>query len=282
MRKILIKCAFVFGIIILVPYLLTLLMSGRNRDNFDEKEEYLIGAIAASVPGDYEEEMMKAQAVLLRNYMELNGRDKLPYIDEGERRKKWNSNYKKYEAKIKNAVMKTRKIFITYNDEIIQPYFHEVSTGVTRNGKEFFGMEIPYLISVNSVDDVTSIDFLKITEYEIKDFLEIIFNNDIPNNINEENFFEQIQIEERDSLGYVISMLIGDRKLEGYQVAELLKLNSENFYIENYSGKIRIICKGKGNGLGLSLFGGNVMAQKGADYKEILQYYFVGTNIEMK
>jgi stage II sporulation protein D len=45
-------------------------------------------------------------------------------------------------------------------------------------------------------------------------------------------------------------------------------------------GKIRIVTKGHGHGFGLSQYTAQKMAEKGEDYRNILQYFFPGTELE--
>ena len=60
----------------------------------------------------------------------------------------------------------------------------------------------------------------------------------------------------------------------------LLRLASNNFYFEQYKGNLRIICLGKGNGLGLSQYGADQMAKQGKTYQKILKYYYPKTMIQ--
>ena len=59
-----------------------------------------------------------------------------------------------------------------------------------------------------------------------------------------------------------------------------LQLASNNFYFEQYKGNLRIICLGKGNGLGLSQYGADQMAKQGKTYQKILKYYYPKTMIQ--
>ncbi len=66
----------------------------------------------------------------------------------------------------------------------------------------------------------------------------------------------------------------------GEDFARWLQLASNNFYFEQYKGNLRIICLGKGNGLGLSQYGADQMAKQGKTYKKILKYYYPKTMIQ--
>ena len=49
------------------------------------------------------------------------------------------------------------------------------------------------------------------------------------------------------------------------------------FILNNIKGNLRIICLGKGNGLGLSQYGADQMAKQGKTYQKILKYYYPKT-----
>ena len=59
------------------------------------------------------------------------------------------------------------------------------------------------------------------------------------------------------------------------------ELKSANFNVtELEPGKIGIVTKGHGHGFGLSQYTAQKMAEKGEDYRKILQYFFPGTELE--
>lgn len=74
---------------------------------------------------------------------------------------------------------------------------------------------------------------------------------------------------------------VGEEELTGEEWRELFSLSSDNFYIEEYEGKIRMISLGKGHGMGLSQYGANVMAKQGKNYQEILKHYYRDVELEI-
>lgn len=93
------------------------------------------------------------------------------------------------------------------------------------------------------------------------------------------NPLENISIGSRDEAGYVTEMKVGEKVISGEEFRNVMELNSSCFYMKEVEGKIRIVTKGLGHGLGMSQYGANEMALEGADYTEILSYYF--KNIEI-
>ena len=71
-------------------------------------------------------------------------------------------------------------------------------------------------------------------------------------------------------------MTVGNKTISGEEFRKLLELPSSNFAMQAADGKIRFYVKDRGHGLGLSQYGGNVLAKEGKSYQEILRYYFPG------
>lgn len=312
MKKITIKIGILILIILFLPYMITIFLSdtkkiekvsteGEPTIAVEENEEtktisldtYIMGAVAANISVDYELETLKAQAVIIRTYtlkaidnLKTKGNQNpttsdigLSYAQIKDKKETWGDDYDTNYEKIENAVYLTKNEVITYEDELIEPLFHEVSVGKTRSSLEAWGEERPYLISVDSSDDVTSTDYMKITEDSVENVLETITKTYEDISITKEEFFDKIVVSSRDDLGFVTSINIGAVTLTGEEFASMMNLNSSNFYIENYEGKVRFICKGKGHGVGLSQFGANIMAKDKSTYKEILAYYYTNSDI---
>ena len=85
---------------------------------------------------------------------------------------------------------------------------------------------------------------------------------------------KELEIKERDSAGYVLSLQADDKILEGEMFALGMGLPSSNFSIQKTGSKVRFLCRGKGHGLGFSQYGGNELAKDGSLWEEILEEYF--------
>jgi stage II sporulation protein D len=260
----------------------------RQKLDFDQ---YLIGVVAANMPAGYHIEALKAQAVISRTYAlynitllsEENPNQKefttselgLSYIGLDEMEQYWGSdNYVNHFAKLENCVYATNDEVLIYDDNLILPVFFGTGTGFTRNAREAWGVDIPYLISVPSKQDVTSIHYLRITEYDPSILIGILKQVYPSLNVTQKSFFKDVSITGRDSTGYVTEIALDNLSVTGEEFAKVLGLNSNHFYIEDYEGKARIICTGVGHGVGLSQYGSNAMAEEGSLYNEILTHYY--------
>ncbi len=314
MKKFLIKTIIVCLLVLVLPFLLTLLFSHDKSDaspkttDFtiyykvnDSKEklsfnEYLIGVVAANMSAGYHMEALKAQAVIARTYALYNialltkeDPDKdsfstselgLSYISLDELKSFWgNDNYNTYFTKLENAVNGTKDEVIIYEDDLILPVFFNTGSGFTRNAEEAWGISVPYLVSVSSKQDVTSTNYLSIDEFKVNELIDLLNKYFQSLTLKEDSFFQEVKVASRDSAGYVTQINLGNLTVSGEEFAKVLGLASNHFYIEEYEGKARIICNGYGHGIGLSQYGANAMAEEDASYTDILKYYYTGTKI---
>ncbi len=313
MKKILIKTLIVCTVVLLLPFLLTLLLSKQNDtrslgiQNFQiyykangteeelDFEKYIMGVVAANMPAGYNMEALKAQAVIARTYalynISLLSEDSnhnnqyttselgLTYISLSSLEQYWGTkDYLDYFSKIENAVYGTQGEIMMYQDSLVLPVFFDTSCGFTRNAKEAWGVDIPYLESVPSKQDVTSTHYLKIKEESVASVIDTL-EKAYQVTLTEDNFFQEVTVTERDSADYVTKMNLGDLSVSGEEFAKVLGLSSNHFYIDNYDGNVRIICNGVGHGVGMSQYGANAMAVNGSHYKDILTYYYTGVQL---
>lgn len=312
MKKILVKTLVVSVAVLLVPFLLTMLITKSSSNNALDTmdfsiyyetngakksltfDEYLIGVVAANMPAGYHMEALKAQAVVSRTYALYNisllnaeqpGKKNfttselgLSYISLEAMEQFWGiEEYKTYFSKIENAVYVTQNEVIIYDHNLILPVFFDTGSGFTRNASEAWGIDIPYLISVPSKQDVTSTNYLNIEEFDIANLVTLLENYYAGIELSEDKFFEEVAVKERDSTGYVTKINLGALTVSGEEFAKVLGLKSNHFYIEDYEGMVRIICNGSGHGVGLSQYGANAMANEGSLYEDILKHYYSNT-----
>ena len=269
---------------LLLPLGFTALISGKDAIEINKQKDmevYLPMMLCREIPWDYEEEMLKAQAVLIRSslYLRLENKE----LDQTELKEnlenyKNNSQKEQYQMaykKMEKAVNATKGQVISYQGEICSGVFHRVSAGQTREGSEVLqDTKMSFLMSVDSSQDIQSEDYLHghyFTEEALKDRLLEIYP-DIE--LSDQPLTEQIVVEKRDSQEYVLEIRVGNLTVPGEEFRNNLELSSSNFTVQNLDGKIRFLCKGLGHGLGLSQYGGNELAKEGKTYEQILFTYF--------
>lgn len=261
----------------------------KNKDNTLETlnlNDYLIGVLAAEIPASFHEEALKAQAVASRTYafykIEHNKSQDYDiltdvtnqvYITIEEMQKKWGSDYNKYYAKIKKAIMDTENEIITFNDEPIEAFYFAMSNGKTEEAENVFAESLPYIKSTSSSWDNASLkNFEVTTEISKTDFCQKLSLS----------FCDVINITniKRSNTNRINSLVINNKTFKGTYLRTLLNLRSTDITFEIKDDTIYLTTKGYGHGVGMSQYGANGMASEGYTYEEILKYYY--NNVEIK
>lgn len=237
-------------------------------------EDYVCGAAALQLPMDAGLEAVKAQVVIARTNIkkflldhpgELLSEEYLT-LDELEKRGKLELMLQATEA--------TAGQVLTWQGELIQAPFHAVSSGHTRSGAAAgLGEEYPWLTGVESRMDAECERYLSISLWE-KQRLRAVLAAAFLDAFGSEDILEQLEVLKRDEGGYVTEMRAGSRILSGERFREALGLASSCFYLGEAEGQVRVTTKGLGHGLGLSCYGAARMDMEGANYREILSFYF--------
>lgn len=296
MKKLLsIVLFYIILAVLLLPLLVTLLCGGFAKELPQQAkalygladlapldsdlEEYVVGVVAAEMPAAFPEEALKAQAVAARTYqirqMQAAGSDSVlydvgqAYITTEEQKKKWGENYAFYAGKIRNAVRATAGEIMVYNGEPILAAFHAQSAGKTEDAENVWNEAVPYLKSVNSMDDKNAPDNKTVVTFSAKEISDKL-GCDV----------EEISILSRTEAGYVDEVQAGDKILTGREVREALALRSANFTIEKRENDIIFTVFGYGHGAGMSQYGASFLAEKGMDYHEILNHYYTDIQFE--
>lgn len=247
----------------LLPYLSVSVINGSERILLNyrpDSEVYLTAVLSCQISPDYELQAVEAQAVIARSNLfrkfaeEENRLDVLREMGKSIKNQwKWWISDEIYEDAVENT---EGKVLLVDGKLDLVPY-HEISGGTTRDGETVFGSsEYQYLKSVDSSADKNSPDYFSSTY------------------ISERQLPKELEIKERDSAGYVLSLQADDKILEGEMFALGMGLPSSNFSIQKTGSKVRFLCRGKGHGLGFSQYGGNELAKDGSLWEEILEEYF--------
>lgn len=247
----------------LLPYLSVSVINGSERILLNyrpDSEVYLTAVLSCQISPDYELQTVEAQAVIARSNLfrkfaeEENWLDVLREMGKSIKNQcKWWISDEIYEDAVENT---EGKVLLVEGKLNLVPY-HEISGGTTRDGETVFGSsEYQYLKSVDSSADKDSPDYFSSTY------------------ISERQLPKELEIKERDSAGYVLSLQADDKILEGEMFALGMGLPSSNFSIQKTGSKVRFLCRGKGHGLGFSQYGGNELAKDGSLWEEILEEYF--------
>ena len=249
--------------------------------------DYILGVVSAEMPASYHIEALKAQTVAAYTFalwrknenkkedFDITSDSNLDqaYINKEGRSKKWGEKEGEYTEKILSAVDSVLGQTVTYDGKIALTLYTAISGGKTENVKNLWGKEYPYLVPVESVGDLLSPNYLTTVEFKKEQLTEKLGKiSDVP---LKDWFSSPVY---SDS-GTVLSYKFGDITLTGKEIRSALNLRSANFDVTAKDNVFTFTVRGYGHLVGMSQYGANYMAQQGNSYKEILKWYYKGTEI---
>ena len=250
--------------------------------------DYIFGVVAAEMPALYEPDALKAQAVAAHTFAlhrSVSNKEKgyditdnfevdQAFITETAAKEKWGDKADEYIKKIKTAVKETQNLALTCNGEIILSAYHAISERKTEDCKNVWGGERSYLVSVDSVGDKLSPNFIS-TKTVTKDEIKTLFAD---LNLTDDHtvYFKEIK---KTDAGRVLTLKMCENEVTGAVIREKLDLRSACFDVKFENDAFTFTVYGYGHGVGMSQYGANYMAQQGADFKEILCHYYTGCEI---
>ncbi|MDO5291220.1 MAG: SpoIID/LytB domain-containing protein [bacterium] len=309
MGKVILKTVLAVLAAIVVPIAITMLFTGKialngqgqvvkqafMTENTSKKEytveEYLMMAMAANIDVNMNMETLKAQAVILRTWIyekQLESEGSTLTMDkigietislEQLKNKISIEEYSTAVSNLENAIYSTRGQILTYEEKPILAFFHYANNGQTRSYEEAYGEKIPYLEPVESSDDVEASVGVTTKVLKKSEVIKKLKEKYNVQDVTEDTLIEALSIKEKEESGYVHIVKLASLEIRGEDFKSLFGLNSTNFYFEEKDGDLRIICKGKGQGIGFSQYGANAMASRGKNYQELLLYYYKGVTL---
>lgn len=248
-------------------------------------DAYLVGVVLAEMPASFETEALKAQAVAARTYTrkawETGGKhgdgsvctrasccqaylSEEAYLRQGGTREGI--------EKVRQAVLSTSGLVLTYEGQLIEATYFSCSGGSTEDAAAVWGSEFPYLQAVDSPGEEASAhytDTLTFTPQQFQNALGVALSDD-PG-----AWFGEITHTEG---GGVATMDIGGAVYTGTQLRSLLGLPSTSFTV-TAGEEITITTRGYGHRVGMSQYGADAMAVTGSTFEQILSHYYQGAGL---
>lgn len=258
-------------------------------------EELLFGSLASEMSPEVPIEALKAQAVASYSYYthlkaqrsgaeyDLIWNSKLSGVWNTRKsfEKTWGDNFGEYTEKIESAINETKGQTLVYGGEIACSAFFAASSGQTESAADIWGKAYPYLISVASPYDslASGTETVKeISPEKIKKIMETNWaDGKYDFTLPHEKWFSEI---EYTIGGSVRSLNVCGFSITGNEAYINFGLASSCFTVEFKDGKFIFKAKGRGHGVGMSQTGAVYMAAEGADYREILNWYYPGTELK--
>lgn len=249
-------------------------------------DTYLCRVLLREVPASFDEEALKAQAVVARTYalkricdVKKHGQEAVctdssccqGYCTEEEYL--LNGGTQEDLEKISKAVAATEDHVLYYNGELIEATYFSCSGGRTEDALAVWGADVPYLQSVESPGEEKAAHYTDTVTFSADLFADKLGYTPAG---NPGSWITDVTYTPG---GGVKTIKIGDREFEGTQLRSLLGLRSTAFVISAVGNTVTITTKGYGHRVGMSQYGAEAMAVSGKDYAQILSYYYPGTEL---
>lgn len=242
-------------------------------------EEYVEGVVAAESGRNWEEEALKAQAVVVRTYAvnnKLKSRNKKFHVTSSVLHQVYKGQNS--DSGISNAVSSTVGEVLTFGGEPIEALYHSTCGGKTEDSKDVFNKSLPYLRPV-----VSSCKLSPLSVWSRKIPLEEVQQATGIKNI------KSIKIKSRTESGRVkeLDVETSSGKTTATLATELRKalgwkrLPSTDFSVRMEDDAALFEGRGYGHGVGLCQWSALELAKEGKSYREILEHFYPGASIEL-
>lgn len=248
--------------ILFLPYLITLVTSGRQgigrEEKLSEREYEVLETLLSEDLSWMDEQTLRLMAVLKRTEVVRQQETGISVVQETP-----SELYGDLYNRVYEAVKETEGQIVTIGGEYRELPYHGISSGKTRDGS-LLGDDYAYIKTVDCSLDSQAEEYLQFFYMEKTDFQKCLGQAGT----------EVFPVLERDAADYVNRMILGDTILQGEKARELLHLPSSCFFLEKDGGRIRITVKGSGHGFGISLYTAGRMMADGADLSDVFQQFY--------
>ena len=266
-------------------------------------EKYLTSVVGSEMPKDWPIEALRAQAVAARTYALKRLGQKGSFDINSSESSQVYLGVESETVTTREAVNSTRSLVIRHKGKLISAVFHSSSGGKTEASGAVWKYQLPYLVSVPDYDHHNP-KF----HWEAK-----FFPVELKKVFYEIGGLSSIQVLKTSKTGRILFTRAygpkGQLKINGKDLRKRLGLKSTLARLEmvpystsskslkDSSSKVEkstnesllsviprssfLLVKGfgAGHGVGMSQWGANGLARKGANFRRILHHYYSGVNI---
>ena len=261
--------------------------------------EFMTGGVAAEMSPSAETEALKAQAVACYTYYSrlreiqkktpdasLNGADFSADLQNGQiyltddlRRKRWGSHYDEYAQALKTAIDPVFGQALRSSGELIEATYYAISSGNTESSADVWGGARPYLVSVASPGDRFAGGYQTTVTLPTDKMKTAILAAAPDANLSGDPS-GWVGTAERTAAGSVKNIPLGGKSITGNAARAAFGLRSANFTVNYSNGQFTFLVLGYGHDVGMSQTGAQYMAKEGANYRQILSWYYPSTTLE--
>ena len=253
--------------------------------NHIDLEKYVAGVLNSEMSSRWPLPALMAQAVAARTYalyqMQHGGSSRLkslnaPFDVES------NVNDQMYEGANQEhfntiqAVDATKGLVLSYNSEPIKSFYHSTCGGKTESADRVWGKGYPYMQSVECGFCSRSPRFNWIFDPPVRVISDLLKRVKVL-----KGDLRSLSVTKINSIGradiIAINGTLGKSQIKATKLRDLLgtkHIMSTSFSIANSNGKVVFIGHGSGHGVGMCQFGAKSMAERGRDFRDILDHYY--------
>ena len=247
-------------------------------------EAFMAGAAACEMPPDWPDAALLAQMVASRSYaqaqsqpMTVNSAQCSGWTEESVLKLRWGDDFEAAYARLQALAAQVSGAVLLYDGAPAAACYHAASCGHTEASQNVWLTALPYLQGVDSPWDRTAPDFEVTVEYTAPQLSDAVAS--LTGAIPQGDAAGWLGDTVWDAAGYVQSITIAGQKLTGSEVRGALGLRSACFSITWDGAVFTVTTRGYGHGVGMSQYGAKAMAEGGSSWREILAYYFPGTQL---
>ena len=243
-------------------------------------EDYVAGTLGREVYHGWHDETLKAQAVVSRTYaLHRRGRHQGRAFDlEAGTTSQVYGGVRAETPRIRAAVASTRREILLHDGAPILAAFHSASGGQTETAEAVWGERLPYLVSRPVPHEEDSPD----TYWRVRVTGTTLGRALAPLGLRL-GAIRQVSVVDRSASGRVrrvrVSGTEGSETLSGRALRVALgegRIRSTLFEVRTRDDAFIFVGSGHGHGVGMSQWGAEAMAKRGATYREILEAFYPG------
>lgn len=262
-----------------------LIIEGTGKIFEKEMDTYLTSVLLCEMPMTFDIEALKAQAVVARTYVLRQQKYGLKHNGAICGSPDCCQGYCSAESylagggamesveKARKAVAETKNIVLMYDGKLIDATYFSCSGGMTEAAQAVWGSDIPYLQATESPGEEASVHYVETNSMSAAEFMKQLNLDPLQ--------YPVISKVTYTSGGGVETIDINGVSFCGTQVRSMLSLRSTAFAITPVGETVTITTKGFGHRVGMSQFGADAMAKRGASYDQILAHYYCGAELAL-
>jgi stage II sporulation protein D len=249
-------------------------------------ETYVAGTLGTEVYSRWDASTLRAQAVVTRTYAIYQHTHSVAqgWDVEADTSHQVYGGVRAENPAIARAVADTRDEVLTWNGEPILAAFHSASGGRTASAQEVWGQSLPYLRSVDVDGEEDSPD----TYWRVRVSPSTLGRALAPLGL-QLGAVRSVHVAERTASGRAARVELVGSGGSGIVTARQLRsalgdalIKSTLFEVRDLGGDLVFVGSGHGHGVGMSQWGAQAMAERGADYRQILAAFYPGTRLERR